>query len=82
MAQLTRIGNSMGIRIPKAIIEMAGLRGRDLRLKVVEGGLLVATARRPRQGWREAFQTLHEAGDDRLLLGDFSNQFDVDEWEW
>jgi antitoxin MazE len=54
MAELIRIGNSKGVRIPKALIEQAGLEGGELELKVVRGGLLIRPLKRPRQGWREA----------------------------
>ncbi|UCH27384.1 MAG: AbrB/MazE/SpoVT family DNA-binding domain-containing protein [Trueperaceae bacterium] len=54
MAELIRIGNSRGVRIPKALIDQAGLEGGELELKVVRGGLLIRPLKRPRQGWREA----------------------------
>jgi antitoxin MazE len=83
MAQLTRIGNSFGIRIPKPIIEMAGLAGRDLELKVVDDGLLLSPLRPVRQGWKEAFRSMRNTGDDKLVLPDaLHNRFDEDEWEW
>ena len=41
MTTLTRIGNSQGIRIPKAIIELAQLENKDLSFKVTDEGLLI-----------------------------------------
>lgn len=41
MTTLIRIGNSQGLRIPKAIIEQAQLDEKELTLKVVEDGLLI-----------------------------------------
>ncbi|GAB4484725.1 MAG: hypothetical protein Fur0016_15470 [Anaerolineales bacterium] len=35
----------------------------------------------PRQGWREQFKTMSEAGDDRLLDEPTPTQFDEDEWD-
>ncbi len=40
--QLTRIGNSLGVRIPKAILRLAGIEGRRLELKLVDDGLLLS----------------------------------------
>jgi antitoxin MazE len=80
--QLTRIWNSLGIRIPKAIIELAGLEGRELELKVVKGGLLLRPRRGAREGWEEAFRAMHEAGEDRLATKEAANRFDEEEWEW
>ncbi len=41
MTTLIRIGNSQGIRIPKAIIEQAHLRDKKLEFKVAHDGLLI-----------------------------------------
>jgi antitoxin MazE len=80
--RLTRIGNSQGVRIPKALLRLAGLEGRTLELTPVDGGLLLSPAPRPRQGWREAFQHMHNAGEVRLLSGEAGTKFDQAEWEW
>ena len=82
MTHLIRIGNSRGIRIPKAVIGQADLEGKELELKVVEEGLLVTPVKAPRQDWEEAFNAMHEAGDDAPLMEDESNAFDKEEWTW
>ena len=83
MARLVRIGNSQGIRIPKPLTQQAGLEGRDLELTVVDDGLLVHAVRSVREGWREAFEAMREAGEDTLLLEDLgASSFDDEEWEW
>lgn len=38
--------------------------------------------RTPRAGWAEAFSELAAEGDEGLLLGDFPNQWDDEEWVW
>lgn len=63
MAELVQIGNSKGVRIPKALIEQAGLEGSALELKVVRGGLLIRPVRQPRQGWDEAIRAAVERGE-------------------
>jgi len=55
MATLIRIGNSHGVRIPKAIIEQARLQHGELQFKVLDDGLLIQPVRKPRQGWKEQF---------------------------
>jgi antitoxin MazE len=83
MPHLVQIGNSRGIRIPKAIIEQADLEDKEIELKVVEEGLLLKPVRPTRNGWKEAFQAMSAAGDDELLLDDSTgNRFDEDEWQW
>lgn len=63
MAELIQIGNSKGVRIPKVLIEQAGLEGRVLELKVVREGLLIQPVRQPRQGWDEAVKAAVARGE-------------------
>jgi antitoxin MazE len=79
-AELTRIGNSRGIRIPKPLIAQCGL-GEVVELRVTAEGLVIAPHRSPRQGWREAF-AVSGAAEEGLLLGDTKNAFDREEWQW
>jgi len=78
---LIRIGNSRGIRIPKAIIEQCGF-GDSVEVRVDRERLVITPDRRPRQGWKESF-TKAKSRVDPLLLGDLpANEFDRDEWTW
>ena len=80
-ADLVRIGNSRGIRIPKPVIEQCRL-GDTVELSVENDRLIVSAKRRPRQGWVEAFRAAG-AGRDELLLGSAApNEFDREEWQW
>ncbi len=84
MTQLVRIGNSQGIRIPKPLIEQAHLEGKELKLQLVNGGLLITPESGTREGWKEAIeQTIsiqgQESLDDEWL--DFPLDSD-DELEW
>ena len=79
--RLVRIGNSRGVRIPKPLIEQAGL-GEEVELRVVERGLMVEAARKPRANWSDAARQLHERGEDGLLNESPPTQFDETEWEW
>mgnify|MGYP003340510491 CR=1 FL=1 len=44
-AKLVRIGNSRGVRLPKAMIEEAGL-GDDLELTVRDGEIVIARVKK------------------------------------
>ncbi len=57
MAHLIRIGNSQGIRIPKPLIELAQLEGKELQLRLVEGGLLISPEARVREGLAKCYRT-------------------------
>lgn len=78
---LTRIGNSLGVRIPKAIIEQLGLEN-GVEMQVENGRLVIRPARSPRQGWDKALQVMHKKGEDRLLDAETPTGFDQQEWEW
>ena len=82
-ANIIRIGNSRGIRIPKVALDACRLKGA-VNLEVKEGRLIVTPQKRPRQGWAEAFRRLAAAGDDKLLdAGSLpATEFDKNEWEW
>ena len=80
---LVRIGNSRGVRIPKAIIDQCGL-GESVDLRVEEGRIILARGRKPREGWRNALERASETiSDDELLLETVPvDEFDQDEWTW
>jgi len=52
MTTLIRIGNSQGIRIPKAVIEQAQLEDKQLELKIIDDGLLIHPVKKNREGWK------------------------------
>lgn len=68
MTTLIRIGNSQGIRIPKAVIEQARLKDKQLEFKIIDDGLLIQPVKKNREGWKEQFdkalkfQELSESG--------------------
>lgn len=80
--KLIGIGNSRGVRIPKAFIEAAGLDSGPLRLRVTASGLLIEPAARPRDGWSAAAQEMRERGETGLLDDPAPTDFDTFEWEW
>ena len=80
-SRIVRIGNSQGIRIPKPLLEQAGLEG-EVELHAEHGRIVIAAARAPRAGWAAAAQAMHERGEDHLLDQDTTTRFDAEEWEW
>jgi antitoxin MazE len=77
------IGNSRGIRIPKPLLEQAGLSG-EVEISAQDDTLVIRPVRRPRSGWAAAFQEMAQHGDDRLLddVAPTQSSWDEDEWEW
>jgi antitoxin MazE len=80
-ARLIRIGNSRGIRLPKPLIEEAGL-SEEVELRVRQGGILIAPVEAARAGWAEAAEQLRQREEDQLLDSPTATRFDEEEWEW
>lgn len=80
-ARLVRIGNSRGIRLPKPLIEEAGLTD-EVEVRVQEGTIIIVPSAVPRSGWVEAAKQLRERDEDRLLNPPTPTDFDEQEWEW
>jgi antitoxin MazE len=80
-ARIVRIGNSRGLRLPKALIEQAEL-SEDVVLYAEPGRLIVQAVREARVGWAEAAKRMHAAGHDQLLDEPTRTKFDDEEWTW
>jgi antitoxin MazE len=84
MFHLTHIGNSFGVRIPKAILTQLGFKeSTNLEFKVTQEGLLISPVRPSRKGWVETFQEEEKGQPEPLLMGEnIVNKFDQEDWEW
>ena len=82
-AKIVRIGNSRGVRIPRALLERSGLDD-EVELEAEAHQIVIRAVRHPRDGWSDAFRSMAAAGDDELIDGDLNaqTQFDTDEWTW
>jgi antitoxin MazE len=80
-AKLVRIGNSRGVRLPKPLIEEAGLPD-EVELKVRKGAIIISPANDARSGWEEAARTLSQRGEDQLIDAPSSTHFADEEWKW
>jgi len=80
--RLIKIGNSRGVRIPKAFVEAAGLDA-SLRMRIVDTGLLIERIEGdPRAGWAEAARELVDRCEGGLLDDPTPTVFDESEWDW
>ena len=80
--RIVKVGNSRGVRLPKVVLDQAGL-GDEVEMHVEEGRVLIRPARRPRARWADQFRLMAERGDDRLLDdGGPLTTWDNTEWEW
>lgn len=79
--RIVRIGNSRGIRLPRALLDQANLR-EEVELYAEPGRIIVRSVESPREGWAETAKAVRDRGEDRLLDPSTATQFDEDEWEW
>ncbi len=80
--RLIKIGNSRGIRLPKAVLEQAGLE-QEVEIEVRGGEIVLRSASHPRADWDAAFEAMAARGDDALLDGEpLLTQWDETEWAW
>lgn len=79
--RIVRIGNSQGIRVPKALLEQSQL-SEEVELHAEPGRLVVRAARGLRAGWSEAAKSMRAGDEDRLLDEAPATRFDQKEWRW
>jgi antitoxin MazE len=64
--KLVPIGNSKGVRLPKAVLQQCSLRD-EVELEVKDKQVILRAVGRPRAGWDAAFARMARRGDDRIL---------------
>ena len=75
------IGNSRGIRLPKAILEQLQISD-ELELEVENKQIILRPiSKNPRAGWEEALQGMHKNQEDTLLIPETGTEEGFD-WEW
>lgn len=74
---MIKIGNSRGVRLPKHVIDAAGLKD-DLALEVRDGAVIVRNARTLRSGWAAAAADCHASAEDDL--GDWDGAVGDGDW--
>ena len=79
-AQIIRIGNSQGVRIPKTLLEDGKMSG-EVELEIHEEGILIRSLKKPRADWDAKFKAVAEA-DDEVSLAENPTDFEKKEWQW
>lgn len=79
---IIEIGNSQGIRLPKAIIEQCGFKDAVIA-EIKDGKLILSSNDKPRKGWHESFKAMAKSGDDKILDSEILNlSSDEKDWQW
>lgn len=79
--RIVQIGNSRGIRIPKVLLDEAGLP-EEVELRAEPGRLVVSAATRPRAGWAAKARSMRQRGHDAPLDAGTPTAFDETDWRW
>lgn len=79
--RIIRIGNSRGVRIPKPLLEEAGLSD-EVELRAADSGIVIERVGPPREGWAEAAAAMESGRETRLLDEPTPTDFDETEWQW
>lgn len=83
ITKLVTIGDSMVVKIPKALVEQYDLTKTDVQLVPEENGILISPVKKSRADWEEQFkkEIKHppEKESDNI---DAQNIFDETEWTW
>ncbi|MFQ5425003.1 MAG: AbrB/MazE/SpoVT family DNA-binding domain-containing protein [Phycisphaerae bacterium] len=81
--RIVKIGNSRGVRLPKAVLEASGI-DREVELIAEPDCVVIRSARVAREGWEEQFRQMARSGDDRLPDGHTSHptRWDEQGWKW
>ena len=75
------IGNSRGIRIPKAVLGQCKIESEVL-IKIEGETILISRAKhKPRKNWEKAFRRMREQNEDILITDDLLDLETLD-WEW
>ena len=80
-ANVIRVGNSQGLRIPKVLLDQCGIHD-VVEVTVVDGRLTIAPVDSPRAGWAEAARKMAARAEDDVLEEPTPTTFDESEWQW
>ena len=77
---VVRIGNSKGIRLPKAILEQCRITDH-VDVEVHKENITLKPHKKSREGWAEQMKKMHQRVEDDLLIPD-NVDLDFEGWEW
>lgn len=80
LVSLIDIGNSRGIRLPKAVIDQLQVDAA-FELEIDDGAIVLKPVQaKARQGWGEAFMAMHQANED--VIDESRIDSEAFEWIW
>ena len=81
-AEIIKIGNSRGLRIPKPLLNQSNIKNR-VQLTVKDHSLIITPYEETRSGWEDSFKLMAENKDDGLIdIDNIESSWDEEEWKW
>lgn len=80
LAEVIRIGNSKGIRLPSYIIKECNISDK-VEMEVKDGKIVIIPIKEARKNWGTEFRQMHENNDDMMLI-DETVDIDIGDWAW
>ena len=76
------IGNSKGVIIPSKLLKIVGFKS-IVNLEINDGKLVISPSKKVREGWVEMIKTeIDKNGQPNLLIPDFFEDEQENDWEW
>jgi antitoxin MazE len=80
-ATIIPIGNSKGIRIPKAILEQCNI-SKQVSLEIKGNSIIIKPIKnKPRKDWDKYFKMMQDKKEDRLMIND-QIDLEMEDLEW
>ena len=79
-----KIGNSMGIRLPRLIVRTLGVNSQ-LELTIATEKIILVPLKKVRKDWESAFKKMNEDKEDKdneLIMSFPETEWDKTEWTW
>jgi len=79
-ADIIRIGNSKGIRIPASLLKQCGIN-KKVEIEVRYNNIILKPIKSPREEWAAKFKMMAKRGDDQILIPDELDTDLLEEWK-
>ena len=79
-ANVVRIGNSRGIRLPAAILKQCGIISK-VELEIEHDRLVIKPVKAARQSWLASFKRMSQQDDEGILIADELDTDLLEEWD-
>lgn len=80
LADVIRIGNSKGIRLPAYILKECNITDA-VELEVKDGNIIIKPIEKPRKGWDKKFRQMHLDNEDNPLVAEDGDTY-LEDWKW